>query len=65
MRRRNIFSVGDSLSTITSENRIYILKGADGLPHKMAAQEGQETENIQDPNKALLDNLKNMLLSVL
>lgn len=65
MRPRNIFSVGDSLSTITSENQIYILKGADGLPHKMAAQEGPETENIQDPNKALLDNLKNMLLSVL
>lgn len=37
MRPRDIFSAGDSPSTINSENWVYILKGADGLPYKMAA----------------------------
>lgn len=59
MKPSNISSVGDSPSTVNSEN-----KGGDGLPYKMAAQEETEAENnIQHPNLVLHDRKTSCYLS--
>lgn len=42
VRPSHTSSVVDSPSAVHSENWVYTLKGADGLPYKMVAQEGTE-----------------------
>lgn len=56
MRPSHTSSVVDS-PAVHSENWVYTLKGADGLPYKMVAQEGTEENNMQDLTEVLRDRV--------